>query len=165
MTPYDSDSFEPSLVRTLEVLRERGLAPSPNEEMVEAAKSVSAPLAAFAHTLGAYLPGPEFGRFELDAEPAESEADQWQDDAQAEGVDPSNCLMIGNTGGGEQILFMAGTAGETGYALFLFAMDGEPYPASGSALWKVGTFAELFAHLRKDEREELDPRLTDIADG
>lgn len=160
MNPYASDTLEASLKQTLLVLQERGPAPSPSEEILEAAKNVSPPLAAFAYAVGAFLPGPDFGPFELEAELAE--VDEWQDEPQAEGLNPNDCLMVGTTGGGDQILFMAGEESEAGYALFLFAMDGEPYPASDSALWKVGTFAQLFEYLSRDDRE-LDHRLAALA--
>lgn len=160
--PYDAADQEPSLAATLAVLREREPAPSPNAGMIEVAARVSRPLAAIAHTLGSYLPGPDFGRFETTAELADNDLDDWAEDLQNAGCNLNDCLLLGTAGGGEEFLFMAANDTPAGYALFLWAMDGQPYRASGAPLWRVGTFADLFAHLAT-HRIALDPRLAAIA--
>lgn len=159
--PYDRPDMESSLAATLAVLRERPLAPRPNAEMLAAAEQVAAPLAAFAHTLGSYLPGPDFGDLETDAELTENDLDDWVADLRSVGCDLGNCLRIGTNGGGEEFLFMAADPGAAGYVLVLWSMDGDPYKATGSPVWRVGTFADLFRFL--GDRGELDPRLAAVA--
>lgn len=160
--PYDRPPLETSLAATLSVFRERGAAPSPNQEMVKAAERVSAPLAAFAHTLGSYLPGPDFGRFETTAEVTD-DGEDWGEDLGGAGCNMEDCLLIGIDGGGVEHLFMVGNEEEAGYALYLWAMDGEAYPASGKPVWRVGNFADLFRHLR-DKGDDLDDRLASITE-
>jgi len=161
--PHDRSDFEPSLAATLAVLRREAPAPSPNEEMLEAAQSVSAPLAAFAHTLGSYLPGPELAHLETDAMLTDNDLDEWAGPLQRAGVKLSDCLLIGVDGGGVEHLFMAADDGDAGYALYLWDMEGERYEHSDAPLWRVGTFAALFAYLIDAGREELDPALAAIA--
>lgn len=155
------EGLEASLKATLGVLRERGPLASPNAAMVELSTQVSRPLAVFAHTVGSYRPGPEFGEIEYSAELA-GEHDDWAESLISAGCDLKDTLMIGSDGGGTQYLFMAGDASDAGYALLLWAMDGQPYSASGSPTWRVGTFAQLFRHLAKGSRR-LDPRFAAIA--
>ena len=57
---------------------------------------------------------------------------------------------------------MAADKAAAGYALFMWAMDGQPYRQSGAPLWRVGTFAELFRYLSAKDTK-LDPRLAAIA--
>lgn len=159
---YDASGMEPSLVATLAALRVAGPAPTPNDSMTSAAKRVAPPLAAFAHTLGTYLPGPNFADFELDAELADNDLDDWAHDLKGAGCDLKQCLLIGTTGGGEEYLFMAAQDNEAGYVLLLWAMDGEPYEASDAPVWRVGLFSELFGFLVDRGRAELDERLRAI---
>ena len=160
---YDAPGMEASLVATLAALRTAGPAPSPNESMVGAAKQVAPPLAAFAHTLGTYMSGPDFADFELDAELADNDLDDWAEDLQGAGCDLKQCLLIGTTGGGDEYLFMAAQDDEAGYAVFVWAMDGEPYEASDHPLWRVGLFSDLFRYLIQRDRAELDESLRAIA--
>jgi len=159
---YDAPGMEASLVATLAVLRAPGLAGGTNETMVAAAKQVPAPLAAFAHTLGSYKSGPDFADFELDAELADNDLDDWAEDLQEAGCDLKQCLLIGTTGGGDEYLFMAAQDNEAGYALYLWAMDGEPYEASEHPLWRVGLFSDLYRYLVQRGRTELDESLRAI---
>jgi hypothetical protein len=153
--------LEASLVATLAVLREREVLASPNAEILEASKRVSPPLAAFAFTLASYKPGPPLGAFESEAQLADGAGEDWAEALVEAGCNLKDCLLIGVTGSGAEYLFMAGDENPARYSLLLWAMDGQPYSASGSPTWRVGTFADLFRHLAKATRP-LDARFAEI---
>ena len=162
--PYDVAKAEPGLVAVLTVLRSEAVVDQPSQEFLDLASSVKAkPLAAFAHTLGTHASGPDFSDFEATAEPLEENGylKEFEPLLSEAGHSIEDGMMIGNTGGGAEGLFMiADSSKPGGYVIYAFAYDGEPYE-NGSPLLALGQFFDLLRWLDGRNRG-LDEVWTDL---